>query len=330
MKASYITLHERGELQKRITRARKLASPCRLCPRRCGVNRLRTGNGPMAGADTSGPAELGLCRTGDRAIVASYGSHFGEESPLVGSSGSGTIFFSHCNLLCLFCQNYDISHCPDQEEGVATSPEQLAMIMVNLQKQGCHNINFVTPSHVILQIMEALPFAIEKGLCVPLVYNSSGYDSVETLQLLENIVDIYMPDFKFWNPEKAKQYAHAHDYPEKARQALKEMFRQVGDLVIDQDGLAQKGLLIRHLVMPGCLDETEEILNFIAGEISLNSYVNIMDQYHPCGKAHQFENLNRTLRKEEYQKALNLAEKAGLSRLDQKNLSFLFKKLGIL
>ncbi len=320
MKASYLTLHEQGELQQRINQVQTLLAPCRLCPRQCGVDRQQTDNGTV---------EKGLCQTGNRAMVASYGPHFGEESPLVGSGGSGTIFFSHCNLLCLFCQNYEISHCPDQEEGVETSPEQLAQIMLSLQDQGCHNINFVTPSHVIPQILEALPFAVAKGLHVPLIYNSSGYDSVESLRLLEGVVDIYMPDFKFWNPLKAKQYAHASDYPEKARLALKEMFRQVGDLVIGNDGLAQKGLLIRHLIMPGCLDETEKILQFIAREISLNSYVNIMDQYRPCGKARQFKELNKTVSTDEYQHALDMAKKVGLSRLDQKDFSFLLAKLGL-
>jgi putative pyruvate formate lyase activating enzyme len=262
-------------------------------------------------------------------MVASYGPHFGEEAPLVGTGGSGTIFFSHCNLLCIFCQNYEISHCPDQEEGVATDREQLAWIMVELQEQGCHNINVVTPSHVIPQILQALPFAIGKGLHLPLVYNSSGYDSVESLQLLKGIVDIYIPDFKFWNPEHAKQYTHAHDYPEVARLAVKEMHQQVGDLVMDKRGLAQRGLLIRHLIMPGCLDETEEILKFIAREISVTSYVNIMDQYRPYGKANEIEALNRTVSNEEYQCARQIAKKAGLHRLDQKDILSLFKKLGI-
>lgn len=316
MTASYLKLYESGELQNRIRSARELLSPCRLCPRNCGVNRLQ-------------PGKVGVCRTGEGAVVASYGPHFGEESPLVGEGGSGTIFFSHCNLLCIFCQNYEISHCPDQDEGGATEPEQLARIMVDLQEQGCHNINLVTPSHVLPQILAALPFAIEKGLHLPLIYNSSGYDSVESLQLLDNVVDIYMPDFKFWNPEHAQRYAHAHDYPEVARLALNEMYRQVGDLVMDQNGLAQRGILIRHLIMPDCLDETEEILKFIAREISLGSYVNIMDQYRPCGKACQIEALNRTVSNEEYQRAMQMAKQAGLQRLDQKDFSFLLEKLGI-
>lgn len=317
MKASYLKLHEQGELQKRIRHARELLTPCRLCPRQCGVNRL---NGD----------ETGICGTGARAMVASFAPHFGEESPLVGTGGSGTIFFSHCNLLCIFCQNYEISHCHDHGKGRENDPQQLAGIMIKLQEQGCHNINFVTPSHVIPQIIGALPFAIEKGLYLPLVYNSSGYDSLESLELLKDIIDIYMPDFKFWNPEHAKQYAHAHDYPKVARLALKEMYEQVGDLVIDNHGLARRGLLIRHLIMPGCLDETEEILKFIAREISLDSYVNIMDQYHPCGKAHEVEVLNRTVSSEEYQRAMQMAKHAGLTRLEKKDFSFLLKKLGII
>ncbi len=328
MKASYIALHQSGELQARITNARELLSPCQLCPRRCGVDR-KTLQHRVVSDGRAIRGKRGVCGTGDRAMVASYGPHFGEESPLVGTGGSGTIFFSHCNLLCVFCQNYQISHCPDQEEGVEFSPEQLAQVMVDLQEQGCHNINFVTPSHVVPQILEALPFAVEEGLCLPLVYNTSGYDSVQTLELLEGIVDIYMPDFKFWDPDSAKRYMHAQDYPEIARAALKEMYRQVGDLVIDSAGIAVKGLLIRHLVMPGCLEESEQIFNFIATEISPDSYINIMDQYHPCGKAYQFENLNRTLTREEYETALSMAEKAGLTRLDQRDLSFFLKKLGI-
>jgi len=273
---------------------------------------------------------LGICRSGEQAMVASFGPHFGEESPLVGEGGSGTIFFSHCNLLCCFCQNYEISHCPDQEEGQAMGPDELARIMVDLQEQGCHNINLVTPSHVLPQILEALPSAIENGLHLPLVYNSSGYDRVESLQLLEDIVDIYMPDFKFWNPEHGKRYAQAHDYPEMARLALKEMHRQVGDLVMDQNGLAMRGVLFRHLIMPGCLDETAEILKFIAREISVASYVNIMDQYHPCGKAYEIEALNRPVSSEEVQQAIEMAQRAGLTRLEQKDFSLLLKRLGIL
>ncbi len=251
-KSGYLALHSEGRLDERIAEAQYMLSPCKVCPRRCKVDRLSD--------------EKGICQTGTKAVVSSYSPHFGEESPLVGSGGSGTIFFTHCNLLCLFCQNYEISHLG---QGVETDAGQLASMMVSLQRQGCHNINFVTPSHVVPQILAALPKAIEKVLTVPLVYNSSGYDSVETLKLLEGIIDIYMPDFKFWNSQSAKRYAKAPDYPEVAQKALLEMYRQVGDLVMDEEGVAVKGLLVRHLVMPGGLEETKEILRFLVQEVRL-------------------------------------------------------------
>ena len=305
-------MHGEGKLDGRIAEAQQRLSPCRVCPRRCEVDRL---------AD-----EKGICQTGARAVVASYSPHFGEESPLVGSGGSGTIFFTHCNLLCLFCQNYEISHLG---QGIGTDAGQLASIMVSLQRQGCHNINFVTPSHVVPQILAALPKAIAKGLTVPLVYNSSGYDSSEMLKLLEGIVDIYMPDFKFWNRESAKRYAKAPDYPEVAQEAILEMHRQVGDLVVDEEGVAVKGLLVRHLVMPESLDETGEILRFLARQVSVDTYVNVMDQYRPCGKAHQFPPIDRRLTSDEYQEALKLAKDAGLRRLDEKDWLRILRKLGI-
>ena len=266
VQAGYLALHREGKLAERIAEAQQRLSPCMVCPRGCEVDRLSD--------------EEGICRTGAKAVVSSYAPHFGEESPLVGSGGSGTIFFTHCNMLCLFCQNYEISHLG---QGIETDAGQLAAIMVSLQRQSCHNINFVTPSHVLPQILAALQKAIEKGLTVPLVYNSSGYDSPETLKLLEGVVDIYMPDFKFWTKASGKRYAKAPDYSEVAQEAILEMHRQVGDLVLDDEGLAVKGLLVRHLVMPGCLEETREILRFLAQEISVDTYVNVMDQYRPCG-----------------------------------------------
>ncbi len=287
-----------------------MLNDCCLCPRQCGVNRLA--------------GEKGVCRTGNNAVVASYAPHFGEESPLVGSRGSGTIFLSHCSLRCVFCQNYEISHLG---EGVEVTPKQLADIMMNLQQQGCHNINFVTPTHVVPQIVAALPYAVEAGLSVPLVYNSSGYDSVDTLKLLDQIIDIYMPDFKFWDPASAKKYAKAEDYPARARAAIMEMHKQVGDLVIDADGLAVKGLLVRHLVMPEGLAETGKILHYLAEEISLHTYVNVMDQYRPCGRAHDYPPLDRQLSHDEYQEALNLAGKAGLKRLDRRDWRRMFRIL---
>ena len=310
IQAGYLILHEQGVLDERIAEARQRLAPCRVCPRQCKVDRL---------AD-----EKGICRTGARAFVSSYSPHFGEESPLVGSGGSGTIFLTHCNLLCVFCQNYEISHLG---QGVETDEGQLSSMMVSLQRQGCHNINFVTPTHVVPQILAALPKAIDKGLTVPLVYNSSGYDSVETLQLLHGVFDIYMPDFKFWERESGARFAKAPDYPEVAQKAILEMHRQVGDLVIDEKGVAVKGLLVRHLVMPGGLDETREILQFLAREVSEDTYVNVMDQYRPCGKAYQYPPIDRRLTNDEFQEALKLADEAGLQRLDAKDWMRIVKKL---
>ena len=310
--AGYLSLHEQGVLAGRIAKARKRLSPCRICPRQCKVDRLVN--------------EKGTCRTGVTAVVSSYTPHFGEESPLVGSGGSGTIFLTHCSLLCVFCQNYELSHLG---QGIETDASQLSSMMVSLQRQGCHNINFVTPTHVVPQIIAALPKAIEKGLTVPLVYNSSGYDSVQTLQLLEGIFDIYMPDFKFWTGESGKRFAKARDYPEVAKKAILEMHRQVGDLVLDEEGVATKGLLVRHLVMPGGLYETREIFRFLAREVSVDTYVNVMDQYRPCGKAHQYPSINRRLQNDEFQRALKLAAEAGLRRLDEKNWLGILRKLGI-
>lgn len=306
----YLVLHEQGKLANRIAAAREKLSPCRVCPRECKVDRLSD--------------EKGVCRTGAKAVVSSYAPHFGEESPLVGTGGSGTIFLTHCNLLCVFCQNYEISHLG---QGIETDDGQFSSMMVSLQRQGCHNINFVTPSHVVPQILSALPKAVEKGLSVPLVYNSSGYDSVETLELLEGVFDIYMPDFKFWTTESGKRYAKAPDYSEKAKIAILEMHRQVGDLVMDAEGVAVRGLLVRHLVMPGSLDETREILRFLARELSVDTYVNVMDQYRPCGKAHDFPPINRRLRNDEFQEALKLAREAGLRRLDERDWARIMKRL---
>jgi putative pyruvate formate lyase activating enzyme len=253
-------------------------------------------------------------------MVSSYAPHFGEEDPLVGTGGSGTIFFTHCNLLCVFCQNYDISH---RGEGDEVSSEGLAAIMIRLQAQGVHNINFVTPSHGVAQILEALPLAIEAGLHVPFVYNSSGYDSVETLELLDGIVDIYMPDLKFGDSEVARRYCDAPDYPERAQAALKEMHRQVGDLVINERGIAERGMLVRHLVMPEGKAGTYELMKFVAEEISQNTYVNIMNQYRPCGDVAQFSELTRAVTTAEYQQAMSSAQAAGITRLDQRQRRFL-------
>jgi len=302
---SYIKAFEKGLLQQKIEAARKLLSPCRLCPRKCSVDRLC--------------GETGICKTAGQARVSSYSPHFGEEAPLVGQYGSGTIFFTHCNLMCLFCQNYDISH---EGCGREVSNEELAAIMLALQQQGCHNINFVTPSHVVPQILAALEIAVQNGLSVPLVYNSGGYDLPATLRLLEGVFDIYMPDFKFWNPEIADSACQAPDYAEVARKALKEMHRQVGDLVIDDSGVACQGLLIRHLVLPGGKAGTRKIMRFIAGEISSGSYVNIMSQYRPCGRAAEIEGLDAFLSTKDYRTALQEAKEEGITRLDQPRRSF--------
>lgn len=299
---SYLELYRKGGFPERIERAFALMAPCRLCPRKCGVNRLE--------------GERGYCETGQKARVASYNAHFGEEAPLVGRYGSGTIFISSCNLLCNFCQNFEISH---QKEGVDVAPEEMAAMMIRLAEGGCHNINFVTPTHVVPQLLEALLHAIPQGLRVPLVYNSSGYDSVETLELLEGVFDIYMPDFKFWDEKWAERYCQAPDYRTVVTTAIREMYRQVGDLVTDDRGVAVRGLLVRHLVMPNQIAGTREIMNFLGGEISANTYVNIMDQYRACGKAHEDQWINRRLTSQEFRDALDAARKAGLKRLDPRD-----------
>ncbi len=310
MTTAATTLYENGVLEQRAVQAKKLLAHCTLCPKKCKVNRL---NG-----------ETGFCNTGEYSGVASYGPHFGEEQPLVGSHGSGTIFFTGCNLGCLFCQNFDISHAP--AGGMEVTAEQLAAIMLELQEQGCHNINFVTPSHVVPQIMDALVHALPLGLNLPLVYNSSGYDSMKSLSLLEGVIDIYMPDFKFWESSTASAWAQAADYPEVAKQALREMHRQVGELQLDKQ-IAVKGVLVRHLLMPQMLDQTEKILSFIASSISKNTYINIMDQYRPCGQADTIPQLNQPLGSDDYQQALAMAKKLQLKRIDPRDFGDLLLRM---
>jgi putative pyruvate formate lyase activating enzyme len=312
MASSYLAASRSGLLDRRIKESRQLLEKCTLCPRRCKVDRLAK--------------QAGLCRTDACAEIASYGPHFGEEAVLVGEHGSGTIFFCGCSLLCVFCQNYDISQ-PEEHNCLAVDDRQLAQVMVELQEQGCHNINLVTPSHVVPQILAALPSAIEHGLTVPLVYNSSGYDSMTSLQLLDGIIDIYMPDFKFWCADSARRYARAADYPETARIALREMQRQVGDLQVNAQGYAERGLLVRHLLMPGGFAGTDAILKFLAEEISVYCYVNIMDQYRPSGKADEFAELGAAISAEEYRKAVQRAQEYGLTRLDKRNFTHLFRHL---
>ena len=259
-------------------------------------------------------ADVGKCRTPREAKVSSYGPHFGEEAPLVGRRGSGTIFFTNCNLRCLFCQNYSISQLG---EGQKVSKEELAYIMLSLQAKGCHNINLVSPTHVVPQVLEALELAVESGLHLPLVYNSGGYDSVETLRILDGIVDIYMPDMKYDDAETARELSGIENYPEINKAAIKEMHRQTGDLEINEEGVAQRGLLVRHLVLPHGLAGTKGIVNFLSKEISRNTYVNIMAQYCPCYKAFQIPSLRRRISSTEFREALSSAQKAGLSRLDK-------------
>jgi putative pyruvate formate lyase activating enzyme len=286
-----------GRLRTLVDLAKSTLKCCDLCPRLCRVDR------------TAG--ELGFCGGGEMAKVSSYGPHFGEESPLVGSRGSGTIFLAGCNLRCCFCQNYDISHLGHGRETVA---DELALMMLRLEEGGCHNINFVTPTHFVPQIIEAIEIAAEQGLSVPIVYNCGGYESVETLKILEGIVDIYMPDFKFAGRESAEKYFSAPDYPEVARAALKEMHRQVGDLII-KDGLARRGLLVRHLVMPEHLADSLEVFKFLATEISPETFVNVMEQYRPCHEADRFPEIARRLEADEFRSALKLAQEGGLKRI---------------
>ncbi len=247
-------------------------------------------------------------------VISSYGPHFGEEAPLVGRRGSGTIFFTYCNLRCVFCQNYTISQLG---EGRAVDREELAGMMLSLQAKGCHNINLVSPTHVVPHILDALELAVSRGLHLPLVYNSGGYDSVETLELLDGIVDIYMPDMKYSDEKTAEQLFGIKDYPKVNKAAVKEMHRQVGDLEIDKLGVAQRGLLVRHLVLPDWIAGTQEVVRFLAQEISTNTYLNIMAQYHPGYKAFDIPQLARAVNRQEFLEAIDLAHQQGLNRLDR-------------
>lgn len=285
-------------LSDKIREAETLLKKCELCPRKCHVNR------------TAG--QKGFCRTGDKPFVSSWGPHYGEERPLVGRHGSGTIFFGNCNLGCIFCQNYTISHFGEGEE---IPFEKLTLIMLELQNSGCHNINLVTPTHQVPMILRSLETAKGKGLSIPIVYNCGGYESLHVIKLLEGIVDIYMPDFKYSDPQMALNYSSARDYPDAAKAAIKEMHRQVGDLVIE-NGVAKKGLLVRHLVLPDGIAGTEGVVRFIAEEISKNTYINIMNQYHPCFRAFESPPLNRRITDREYRDAIRMAQDAGLKRIE--------------
>ena len=300
---SYLRLFESGELALRARRAVESLADCTGCARECHADRLQ-GNDPKS-----------FCHLGRRASVSSFFPHHGEEACLRGSRGSGTVFFSHCNLRCVFCQNFDISW---HEEGRPVEPDELAGMMLDLQNHGCHNINLVTPSHVVPQILEALCVAVEGGLRLPLVYNTGAYDSLQTLRLLDSVVDIYMPDFKFWDPRVSKELASAEDYGRVACRAIDEMHRQVGDLVLGEGGLARRGLLVRHLVMPDSRDDIRRIMRFLARQISDDTYVNIMPQYHPEGHARRHPAINRSATPMELVDAVTIAGDEGLWRFNRR------------
>ena len=304
-KPNYLQLLIAGELQKRVADARQHLSVCDVCAWECPIDRLA--------------GEIGVCRTGERARVSSFGPHLGEENPLRGWRGSGTIFFTRCNLRCQYCQNYDISQ---SDAGEELDPPDLAALMLELQGHGCHNINFVSPSHVVPQILAAVLIAAKAGLQIPLVYNTGGYDSIAMLRLLDGIIDIYMPDMKYADQEAARRYSKVRNYPQVNQTAVREMHRQVGDLQLDERGIAMRGLLVRHLVLPNNLAGSAEIFQFLAREISKNTYLNIMDQYRPSYKANQYQEINRSLRPQEYSDAYHAARAASLNRFDSRRSGF--------
>ncbi|UCH35706.1 MAG: radical SAM protein [Armatimonadota bacterium] len=297
---SYLALADSGELRRRARQAWDMLQECDVCARYCRVNRLE--------------GKLGTCRTGKDALISSHGPHFGEETPLVGARGSGTIFLTNCNLKCIFCQNYDISH---EGHGTVVTSEALAGMLLELQSQGCHNINFVSPSHQVPQILAALVVAVPMGLRVPLVYNTGGYDSPETLALLDGIFDIYMPDCKYADNDTALRLSDVGDYWDRNRAAVREMHRQVGDLQLDERSIATRGLLVRHLVLPHDLAGTEQVMEFLAS-LSKDTYVNVMAQYRPCYHAADVPELTRRITAEEYDRAVRAAHQAGLHRLDER------------
>lgn len=305
-KPAYLRLEDAGKLSGRILQAFSVMEKCELCPRQCGINRL---NG-----------EIGFCRSPSNAVVYNYSPHFGEELPLVGRFGSGTIFFSHCNLRCVFCQNWPIAH---EGRGKEASPEALANMMLDLQRIGCHNINLVTPTHVMPNILKATQIAIHAGLKIPLVYNTSGYERIEMIQLLDGIVDIYLPDLKFMDGTQAERYnlASAFDYPIRAQESIIEMHRQVGDLITDEAGIAQRGVMLRHLVMPNRVAGTEAFVDWVAQNLSKDTYVNIISQYRVEYKAFEYEEISRSITPEEFIEAIDWALEAGFTNLDNRSLS---------
>ena len=302
---AYRNLLENGILKQRVEQAYAHLSICDVCAWECPVDR-RAG-------------KMGVCRTGELAKVSSYGPHFGEESPLTGTRGSGTIFFTRCNLRCQYCQNHDISQ---TDQGELVEPKTIAAMMLELQSRGCHNINFVSPSHVVPQILAAVWIAAQAGLEIPLVFNSGGYDSMALLELLDGVIDIYMPDMKYGNAEVAKRYSRIHNYPQVNQQVVKEMHRQVGDLSMNEHSIAKRGLLVRHLVLPNNLAGTAEIIRFLSNAVSTRTYLNILSQYRPAYKSHLYPELNRRVTNQEYEFAVDIALSAGMSNLDQKNTRF--------
>jgi putative pyruvate formate lyase activating enzyme len=309
LEPAYLRLWRDGRLEERVEAALSELEDCHACPRNCGINRLEN--------------QTRACNTGRYAVVSSAFPHFGEEDCLRGWNGSGTIFFGLCNLRCAFCQNWEISQTLGGKE---RGPKEIAALMLDLQERGCHNVNFVTPEHVAPQVIEAIAAAIPSGLRLPIVYNTSAYDALSSLRLLEGLIDIYMPDFKFWKPESSVTLARARDYPERAREAIREMHRQVGPLRFGPDGLAKRGVLVRHLVMPGQTEEAAAIFEWLARELSPDTYVNIMGQYRPehlvgetdsGGKA-RYESINRRPFPTEMEAAFAAARSAGLWRFDQR------------
>jgi putative pyruvate formate lyase activating enzyme len=318
LEPAYLGLHRDGLLQARAEAARAELADCQACPRNCRCDRLAN--------------QKRACHTGRHAIVSSAFAHQGEEDCLRGRRGSGTIFFSLCNLRCRFCQNWDISQ---QHSGQECNAEQIAAAMLELQEQGCHNINFVTPEHVAPQVIEAIAVAVPRGLRLPIVYNTSAYDALRSLALLDGIVDIYMPDFKFWQPETAFRLALAKDYPQRAREAILEMHRQVGPLKLGRDGVARRGVLLRHLVMPGLEDETRAIFEWLASEVSPDTFVNVMGQYRPAYKvgsiardgSRRFSDIDRCPSRAEMEAAYAAARRAGLWRFDERHSGLIVMRL---
>jgi len=300
---AYLQFEEEGRFDERIDQAYAILEHCRLCPRRCGVNRLA--------------GETGVCRTAEQAVVFSAQPHFGEELPLVGDYGSGTIFFSNCNLRCVFCQNWPIAH---EGRGQPLDVEDLADVMLRLQQIGCHNVNLVTPTHVMPQILQATRLAAQNGLRIPLCYNTGGYDALEAIELLDGVVDIYLPDLKFMDADEAGRYMGAPDYPETAMAAIEEMHRQVGELVTDARDIALRGLMVRHLVMPNHVANTRAFVHWVAETLTPSTYVNIMSQYRVEHRAFEHPDIARAITTQEYLEAMDWADEAGLTNHDARSL----------